>query len=94
VHAKLLMGGTQDKAAALKQEERDHGKGRRWRGQLRKPNALVSLLEEDQDKLEKVYPQVDVVSSNLTVHLSEGQQGSSSCRWCDLKLRTWRAAGK
>lgn len=48
----------QDKAAALKQDEREGGRSRRWRGQLVKLNHLVSLLEADQEELEKVFPQV------------------------------------
>ena len=48
----------QDKAAALKQDEREGGRSRRWRGQLVSLNHLVSLLEADQEELEKVFPQV------------------------------------
>lgn len=48
----------QDKAAALKVEGREGGKGRRWRSQLRKLNQMTALLEQEHEKLGAVYPQV------------------------------------
>ncbi|KAK9833219.1 hypothetical protein WJX74_010732 [Apatococcus lobatus] len=41
----------------LKREEREFGRGRKFRTKLRTLEQQVLLLEEDQEKLEKVFPQ-------------------------------------
>ena len=45
-------------AEVLKREEREQGKGRRWRKNFRALQNQMLLLEEDEEQLELVYPQV------------------------------------
>jgi hypothetical protein len=42
----------------LKVQEADGGKSRSWRRNVTRLNLSVSRLEEDMEKLEKVFPQV------------------------------------
>ena len=44
----------------LKVQEADGGKSRSWRRNVARLNLSVSRLEEDMEKLEKVFPQVSV----------------------------------
>ncbi|GAB4820473.1 hypothetical protein N2152v2_007519 [Parachlorella kessleri] len=44
-------------AEVLKREEREQGKGRRWRKNFRALQNQMLLLEEDEEQLELVYPQ-------------------------------------
>ena len=48
----------QDVGDKLKREEREYGRGRKFRTKMRTLEQQVLLLEEDQEKLEKVFPQV------------------------------------
>ena len=61
----------QDKAAALKVEGREGGKGRRWRSQLRNLNQMTALLEEEHEKLGAVYPQVCISRVHFTQQVSD-----------------------
>ena len=45
-------------ADALKREERERGRGWRWRRNAKALNAQLLVLEEDEHRLEMVYPQV------------------------------------
>ena len=42
----------------MRKEDREVGRGRKWRQNYRLLNQEVLLLEEDEKKLELVYPQV------------------------------------
>lgn len=46
----------------LKREEREQGKGRRWRKNFKLLQNQMLLLEEDEQQLEMVYPQVKLPS--------------------------------
>ena len=48
----------QETAAKLRKEDREVGRGRKWRQNYRLLNQEVLLLEEEEKKLELVYPQV------------------------------------
>lgn len=50
--------GVQETAAKLRKEDREVGRGRKWRQNYRLLNQEVLLLEEEEKKLELVYPQV------------------------------------
>lgn len=50
----------QETAAKLRKEDREVGRGRKWRQNYRLLNQEVLLLEEEEKKLELVYPQVDL----------------------------------
>ena len=50
----------QDVGDKLKREEREFGRGRKFRSKIRTLEQQVLLLEEDQEKLEKVFPQVSI----------------------------------
>lgn len=54
----------QESAAKLRKEDREVGRGRKWRQNYRLLNQEVLLLEEENKKLELVYPQVR--NQNLT----------------------------
>jgi LMBR1 domain-containing protein 1 len=45
-------------ADALKREERENGRGWRWRRNCKALNTQLLVLEEDEQELEMVYPQV------------------------------------
>ena len=47
----------QEHSGKLKIQQAEGGKSRSWRRNLARLNLLVSRLEEDMDKLERVFPQ-------------------------------------
>ncbi|KAL3139538.1 hypothetical protein ABBQ38_003861 [Trebouxia sp. C0009 RCD-2024] len=49
--------GIMETAAKLRKEDREVGRGRKWRQNYRLLNKEVLLLEEEEKKLELVYPQ-------------------------------------
>ena len=53
-------GQVQETAAKLRKEDREVGRGRKWRQNYRLLNQEVVLLEEEEKKLELVYPQVAI----------------------------------
>ena len=48
----------QDVLETLKKEEREQGKGRKWRGAFRRIQQQLLDLENDSKALELVFPQV------------------------------------
>lgn len=56
----MTGGQLQETAAKLRKEDREVGRGRKWRQNYRLLNKEVLLLEEEEKKLELVYPQVDI----------------------------------
>ena len=48
----------QETAAKLRKEDREVGRGRKWRSNYRLLNQEVVVLEEEERNLELVYPQV------------------------------------
>jgi hypothetical protein len=53
-----LLHRLQDMAALLKKQDRDGGRDRRWRGNFRKLQRELQVLEEDEYQLDRVFPQV------------------------------------
>lgn len=53
-------GQLQESAGKLRKEDREVGRGRKWRQNYRLLNQEVLLLEEEEKKLELVYPQVAI----------------------------------
>ena len=51
----------QELAEKLRHEDRENGRGRRWRGSYTKLNAQLVALEADHAALELVHPQVCAV---------------------------------
>lgn len=48
----------QETAAKLRKEDREVGRGRKWRQNYRLLNQEVVVLEEEERQLDLVYPQV------------------------------------
>ena len=48
----------QELADKLRKEEREGGRNRKWRANFNRLNAQLVALENDQDNLERVHPQV------------------------------------
>lgn len=48
----------QELAEKMRREDRENGRGRRWRGNYTKLNAQLIALENDHAALELVHPQV------------------------------------
>lgn len=48
----------QETAGKLRKEDREVGRGRKWRSNYRLLNQEVIVLEEEERQLELVYPQV------------------------------------
>ena len=48
----------QELAEKLRHEDRENGRGRKWRGNYNKLNAQLVMLENDHNALELVHPQV------------------------------------
>lgn len=59
----------QETAAKLRKEDREVGRGRKWRQNYRLLNQEVLLLEEEEKKLELVYPQVGVLTFATTFQM-------------------------
>ena len=53
----------QETAAKLRKEDREVGRGRKWRSNYRLLNQEVVVLEEEEKNLELVYPQVTPLQS-------------------------------
>ena len=59
----------QESAAKLRKEDREVGRGRRWRQNYRLLNQEVLVLEEEEKQLDLVYPQVSSSSSKVQRHM-------------------------
>ena len=53
----------QETAAKLRKEDREVGRGRKWRSNYRLLNQEVVVLEEEERNLELVYPQVSCLKT-------------------------------
>lgn len=67
----------QESAAKLRKEDREVGRGRKWRQNYRLLNQEVLLLEEEEKKLELVYPQVG--QSHVCCHPLESAVSFPQC---------------
>lgn len=56
----------QESAAKLRKEDREVGRGRKWRQNYRLLNQEVLVLEEEEKKLDLVYPQVSSCSNKCS----------------------------
>ena len=73
-------GQLQETAAKLRKEDREVGRGRKWRQNYRLLNQEVVLLEEEEKKLELVYPQVGLQLQHPHFYLVVLElHGVSSC---------------
>ncbi len=70
----------QEVVDALKKEERAGGRGRRWRGALRRTQAQLADLEHDGAAVELVFPQVRAHARACRQHLP-GMSRSGSPPW-------------
>lgn len=61
----------QETAAKLRKEDREVGRGRKWRQNYRLLNQEVLVLEEEEKKLDLVYPQVSSCSSKVERHMMD-----------------------
>ena len=66
----------QDLAEKLRHEDRENGRGRKWRTNYNKLNAQLLSLENDHHALELVHPQVRTV--RLPLHNRQYTKSSSA----------------
>ena len=72
----------QESAAKLRKEDREVGRGRKWRQNYRLLNQEVLLLEEEEKKLELVYPQVTtLITAWLKQFLLNTHHIVTDCPW-------------
>lgn len=74
----------QETAAKLRKEDREVGRGRKWRSNYRLLNQEVVVLEEEEKNLELVYPQVTpLLFLPLPLGLDYGQETHmAACLFC------------
>lgn len=65
----------QETAGKLRKEDREVGRGRKWRTNYRLLNQEVIVLEEEEKQLELVYPQVSTATNFCSSHNTKARLG-------------------